>query len=232
MHVCLLTTTYNRPEALAQLYASCDAEARAAGVQLTRCVVDDASTTPYVLHPGVQLVRRNVMHRGRDGYWQTVMHLWQLAQLVDNVDLYCVVQDDVTWYPGGLADAVTHWQAITDPQARCLNILVDTTRRHGPCWTGYPPELVRFGGHAVYHTQWVDGFYVCGRAFFEALDWQVFPIDRRRWVSESSGVGAQISHRLHQAGFSLYQMPHSLLRHGDSPSLMHPVIRLTEPLHA
>jgi len=230
-HLCILTTTYNRPAGLARLYASLAREAAACGVRLTRCLVDDASETPYAVASGAEQVHCLGLHRGREGYWETVTALWQLARTVQ-ADLYCMVPDDMAFYPGGLATALAHWYAIADPRTVGLTLVVDQTRRYGPCWTGVQPRLCRFEDLAVYYTAWTDGAFLAPRRFFEALDWCVQPIDPCQWKAASSGVFAQVSHRLLAQRLSLYQLTRTVLAHGAEPSQMHPILRTTEVLHA
>ncbi|QNH57865.1 hypothetical protein, partial [Limnospira indica] len=72
----------------------------------------------------------------------------------------------------------------------------------------------QFGEVEVFKTQWVDMLMLFERSFLEALDYRIQPISLSRWSKDpnlSSGVGQQISQKLHSLGFSLYQVSEYLI---------------------
>lgn len=121
------------------------------------------------------------------------------------------------------------WASIQSPKKGTLHLLVDDSRQGRSCWTGVEPAEYN---DLVNKTQWVDGAFLCDREFFVALNWRVDPIDSRRWENPkvSTGVGEQISHRLHRRRIGMYEVKRSLVVHADVESRYNPNERKTNPL--
>jgi hypothetical protein len=116
-----------------------------------------------------------------------------------------------------------------DRRAISLNLLVDASREHEPCWTNYAPRP--YGN--VVRTQWVDGAFYAPRAFFHSIAWNVDPVPEQRWLDSplsGSGVWAQVSRRLHRRGFGMYRVKDSLVNHLELESQMNPEARRENPL--
>jgi hypothetical protein len=102
------------------------------------------------------------------------------------------------------------------------------------CWTRFWPQLVQFNDKRFLQTQWVDMFFISEKKFFAQLEWSISPISPDRWNYNpelSSGVGQQISIRLHQQKWNLYQSIDKLAEHIGHNSVMNPAIRQKEPLN-
>jgi len=85
--------------------------------------------------------------------------------------------------------------------------------------------------HGAVRIGWNDCCWVTGRELGNALGWKIYEIIKVEPRSyRSSGVGRQISRRLHAYGNTMYGVNETLLLHGDHESVMHPEERKTEPL--
>jgi glycosyltransferase involved in cell wall biosynthesis len=234
MRVCVMIPTYERPLMLRAVLAALGREPH----DLHIIVVDDASSraTRTSVREWLEFARLPVVyksmpgHCGRERFYEVINQLWSYAQRVP-ADYYVMLQDDITLEPDMLSQAISVWESIDDPTKICLNLMLDKVREDQICWTGCLPER---GAHYS-RTQWVDGFYLAEKRFFNALSWRLDSVHPWRWrdvTLQSSGVGQQMSLRLHQAGYSMYRVPKTLVHHGNHPSLMHPAHRLVEPLYA
>ncbi|KKN09084.1 hypothetical protein LCGC14_1049950, partial [marine sediment metagenome] len=84
----------------------------------------------------------------------------------------------------------------------------------------------------VDYIGWVDGAFLCGRAYFDALGWAVPKTRSKRGETSpdrGSGVGAAISHKLVTKKLEMFRVVDSLLTHVHSISVMNPAIRLYQP---
>lgn len=213
--VAILITTCNRPVFLKQVLQDLQKEAK--NFELKCFIVDDA-----------------ILRNGKKNYWQTINALWQQVRESD-FDYYIQIPDDVQLTQQFVKRAITAWDAIPDPNKICLNLLLDEGRVGRTNWTNYWPEIIQGKGKRFLKTQWVDMIYMSKKSFFEQLQWHIRPIPQSRWRKNpklSSGVGQQISHRLHQSGWHLYQTTEKLLEHIGDQSIMNPEARKTEPLTA
>lgn len=75
------------------------------------------------------------------------------------------------------------------------------------------------------------GFF-CNRAALEMLEFKMIPIPLTRFNQSgiSSGVGQQLTMRLHKAGVPMYKPFKSLAYHGEHESVMHKEERKQNPL--
>lgn len=142
-------------------------------------------------------------HRGREGYWHTVSHLWSKRE---THRYYIMLPDDFKVVPSFLSESLRLWSEIRDAKKICLNLHAD--RIGIPCWTNFKPQDMG----EVYLTQWVDMCFLAENRFFEVLE-PVFYQHRnyrvkRSW--KSSGIGGFISRTLHRSGYHLYQVKKSL----------------------
>jgi hypothetical protein len=121
------------------------------------------------------------------------------------------------------------YESIEDENIACLNLMNDFTRDGKNMWTG--KEVITYDEYM--NTGWVDMCcYIAGRKYLNALNGRVTPVERS-WAGregKSSGVGMQVSRRLHQMGLSMYQVKKSMIIHDDHESVMHPGHRLEVPL--
>jgi FkbM family methyltransferase len=223
--VTVVITTYNRPDSLRRLLESLLADA---GDRRIDCrIYDDRSTTPYPALPaGSERFRISRIemerHHGKQEYWRVVDRIFR--DLEPARSRYVVqLPDDVVAQPGFFDHAIATYEAIRDPDKVCLNLYLDSHRIGKANWTAALPQIERHNGVSVFKTGWVDLCYLAGRPFFQRLGFRIDPIGPERWRRNpllSSGVGMQITHRLHGRG--LYQVRQGYLASDDVPSAMNP----------
>lgn len=231
IHVVVLT--YNRPLQLTRLLGDI---ARTRGSRaVTVQVYDDASTEDNAA--AVALLRREgwgytraQSRHGKRGWWRWIHRILGDQQSVD-AKYWVVLPDDARLCRGFFDRTLEAWAAIRDERKITLNLMVDAARERQPCWTGVRPQ--RCGN--VDRTQWVDVLLLCERRFFQLLDYRLEPVRETRWRSAplaSSGVGEQMSRRLHAAGATMYRVRDSLVVHAGQQSMMNPAARQSVPLVA
>jgi FkbM family methyltransferase len=232
--VCVAITTYDRPELLDRLLDDLEREAPPEGLHVR--VYDDASAGGYgrieerLRAQGWAYVRAPRQH-GKEGWWR-----WWNAILADlrrtNASTFIVLQDDMRLCRGFFARSRALWSSIADPRKASLFLHVDecTTGVGETRWT---PVRTRSLG-AVSECGWVDcTAFLCERATLEALAWHVDPISPGRWRGNpllGSGVGAQISARLHLRRRTMYRVNDSLTLHTEGASRMNPDARRQQPM--
>ena len=226
----IIVNTYNRPAECAELLRQLDEEGKTS--KLSVRVYDDASTADYST---VQAICRRTEcwhyirlgHRhGRELYWK--LHHFIMHDL-RSIDFdYCIyLPDDITLCPRFIKRALHLWGQIADPKKIALNLLRDAGRDEGRCWTKQLP--VDRG--PVMLRGWIDMMFLCERRLFEVLGWRMLDTNRSRWIANplaGSGVGQQLSTRLYEKGWGLYQAKESLVWHLDGPSKMNPTARLRD----
>lgn len=215
-------TTYNRPRACRRLLA--DIVRTKGNAEVHVSVFDDASTEDYSEvremcdHFGWQYVRAKQNH-GRQGAWKWISAIFA-RQKRARARCWIFLPDDVRLCEGFLKRALTMWRKIDDAKKATLVLLTGETRE-GPSWTNVRPE--RRG--LVDRTQWVELACLMDRRTLEALEYKLDAVPARRWTENpnaSSGVGQQLSQRLHSKGFSMYRAHESLVVHLDGQSQMNP----------
>lgn len=216
----VIIPTYNRPDKLSDLLS--DLREQSQGFDLNVHVYNDASTVPYPRESGVYYHTYDRNH-GKRMFWRLISDSFRNARLSE-WDHLLMIQDDVRLKKEALKSLVSQWETLSyhDRQAACLNPLLDGRTK---CWTRYDRRNIHYGTHSYWLAQWVDGMYICSRPMMEALRWKLTPIDPDRWEKWprlSSGVGQQITIRLVQRGFRLYQVKKSLLIHENHESVMNP----------
>jgi hypothetical protein len=76
-------------------------------------------------------------------------------------------------------------------------------------------------------------FFISDKRLFQELESNIKPIPLQRWQLNpelSSGVGQQISVRLHQKNWHIYQTTENVAEHIGNDSIMNPLVRIREPL--
>jgi hypothetical protein len=225
----IVLTTHRRSESARRLI-----EALAASLQRAQhhdafiLVLNDRSGCDYapVLAALTQHFRgrfafyQSLEHLGKRAFWLTYQHAFRvLERLQPGHSLF--LQDDVTFHPTFISDALSLWQAIDDPRKAVLYLCAVQDDEVEGRWIRY--RRVEASGGQVRRTQWFDlQAFMVGPLFFELLRNRVFPIHERRWRRDSvksSGVGEQFTRRLfHRA--SVYQVSQTLVFHGGEESLM------------
>lgn len=232
--VCVVITTYDRPDGLERLLDDLEREWQGPGLEVR--VYDDASPSGYLgieerLRSRGWSYHRSSVNHGKKGWWR-----WWSSIMADlrntQADAYFVLQDDVRLCERFFERALEQWAQIPDPRKASLFLHLDeqTAARGRAGWT--PVNARRVG--TVVLCGWVDlTAFVCTRTLFERLDWRIDPVPTRRWRADallSSGVGSQVSVRLHRRGLTMYRVDESLTVHGARPSLMNPAARQRWPM--
>lgn len=227
---CVGITAYNRPELLADLLRDIDAQARDFDVRVV--VLDDASNSaPTAPHLGmanaVGCAIQMSAHGGKRGFADLVSALYGQMESIP-AEVYIQLPDDARL----CRDFFLRARAALDEAATlggvAVNLLIDSGRGICPCWTGIEPT--RQGD--LWHTGWIDGAAVFGRAYLDALDAKVPPIPERWHDADpprGSGVGWAISRRLVARGHGLYQASQSLIALVDVPSQLNGDVERVTP---
>lgn len=229
--VCVVVTTYDRPELLEQLLDDLEREAPPEGLDVR--VFDDASPGGYdrvverLRAHGWSYTRAQARH-DKHGWWR-----WWNTILADlrraEAQTFVLLQDDMRLCHDFFTRALTLWSSISDQKKASLFLHVDADIDK-PRWTLVRPR--RLG--EVSECGWIDfNAFICGRAMFDALSWRVEPISPARWRHDpllGSGVGAQLSVRLERRGLKMYRTNDSLTLHAEVESRMNPDARRKHPL--
>jgi FkbM family methyltransferase len=231
---CVVVLTYARPDGLALLLDDIERNRPPDGLDVL--VYDDATPnadtalTERIRAHGWSYSRAAVNH-GKQGWWR----LWNtiLGDLrVRPAPLYYFLNDDMRLCRRFFERGAELWSAIDDHHKGSLYLHLSAERADldGTCWT---PVRAAVAGPVV-HCGWVDcAAFMCDRRLFDALSWELQPIDGGRWHGQdqvSSGVGQQLSSRAHRAGLGLYRVAQSLTVHDCSPSLMSAEARRRWPM--
>ena len=215
-NVAILLTTYKRQTILKQILK--DLKKEKTHFKITCFIIDD-----------------EILGNGKRYYWKTINMLWDVVKN-QNFDYYIQLPDDIKLTPKFIEKAINNWENIQDSKKVCLNLLLDDERLGRTNWTGFWPVIKDYNGNRYLKTQWVDMFFICEKKFFEQLKWKLNPISLLRWNANptlSSGVGQQISIRLNQHQWNLYQVTNSLAEHiGSVSSVMNPEIRTKSPIRS
>lgn len=235
----IVLTTHRRAESARRLI-----EALAASLQQAHhddafiLVLNDRSGCDYapVLAALTQHFRgrfafyHSLEHLGKRAFWLTYQQAFRVIErLRPGHTLF--LQDDVTFHPAFIGDALSLWQAIDDPKKAVLYLCAVQDDEVEGRWIHY--RRVEAWGGRVRRTQWFDlQAFMVGPLFFELLRNRVFPIHERRWRRDSvksSGVGEQFTRRLfHRA--NVYQVSQTLVFHGGEESLMNAEARRVRAL--
>lgn len=212
-------TTYNRPNELLLLLK--DIKNYSKNYNITLNVYNDCSTSNYLeVQKFLSLNRWNLINfqknNGKKNFWKIINKIFFDTKKI-NADYYIQLQDDLRLCNNFFDEIIYRWKLIKNPHKISLNPLNDKSRSNTPCWTNVKPR--NYG--EIDDTAWVDCIYMCKRKFFEELNWRLNPISKSRWEKDpnmSSGVGSQISRRLHEKKYKMYRTHKSLIVHVHSDS--------------
>ena len=224
--------TYNRPHLLPLLLDDLHREAEHAGVDLEVHVFNDGSDLEY---PNLshRCSMYTLPHHGKPGFWKLVNTEFERAARNLDAERFLFLADDERLAPDFFTRIERVWAGIRDPKKIALNPVLERERAGMAQWTGFRPRLIDLGHDKVWHTQWVDCATYSEIVYLEELNFRVSPISGRRLKRrQSSGVGHQISIRLHNAGWNMYQVAESLAHHDSvtNGSVLHPEFRKHNPL--
>jgi len=224
MLINIIITTYQREGMLKSLVNKLQGD----NVYFT--IINDGSPYYYFTAPEnctyIQLDRNH----GKKEYWKVVNHAFE--NRVD-ADYYIMLPDDAGVDSDFVSKAVESWNKVSFTDRACLNLLVDQGRKGKPCWTGIKPVKEMHSGLLLWWTQWVDMCFISDKVFFDEIPSLTpihIPDDQLKY--RGSGVGAQISKRLHKNGYNLYQLDETLVHHGTHESKLNHELRDENPLIA
>lgn len=221
--------TFNRHGYLQKLVSQLDKAAGNFDVELI--IRDDGSFPPVSLDNFDCMFIKKIhltssVNQGKKRYWVTVNSLLEQMGAAP-ADYYFYLSDDIEVGENFFEQAVKYWEMIEDEKKISLNFLNDGREE---CWTKFKRVKVNFAELECYKAQWLDMLMMFDAEF---LKYRVNEVPLSRWKNNpniSSGVGAQLSTRFHEAGYSMYQLKDSLIFHGDHESKMNPEERMLNPL--
>ena len=235
MKILVLITTYNRPDFFLNLLKDINGNKEEHEINLL--IYNDASIYDY--GKATKFLKDNFKDykyivskhsHGKPGYWKLIDNAYKEVQN-HNFDYVIQLPDDVRLVPGFFSRATNLIGKIKDNKKVCLNLLNDA-RLGKASWTGQKIKSTKVDRLTVYKTGWVDMCYIASRDYFKVLDFSIKEV-KNNWTKKpgnSSGVGKQISKRLVNAGYSLYQVHNSFVIHGKHESVMHNGHRKSNPL--
>jgi len=201
-------TSYNRLPMLANLVTQLD------GYKIA--IFDDNSDFSQLDN----MYRFEYTH-GKKEAWKKFNTIFEINRKLwlDSFDYFIFLPDDVVLCDYFINKAINLWDGIEDNKKICLSFS-SVERTKNPCFT----EVKAIDCGNVIKTQWVDMMFICGKEFINKV--KLEPVDPKRWdriKTLSSGVGSQISHKLHNEGYNLYNTKEDLVEHiGNECSLMNP----------
>lgn len=173
---------------------------------------------------------RSLAHHGKQRAWALHNQMYETLREIEPEALVFFMDDDMRLCDRFFERAIGCWQSIADNKKMTLHLSVDSARDGKVCWTNFRPVKT---GSLVRKTQWVDGTFMCGRSMLEQIGWKVDEIKPSRWKRDpnrSTGVGAQLSARLHRKGLALYEVIDSLALHVGFDSYYNETERARRPL--
>lgn len=195
-------TAYDRPEMLKQVVE------RFQEFDIEPIIYEDGVTHP---------------HRGKKGFWKTWDEI--LKDCKENeADLYIFTQDDCMNLD---FERLREYHKRFKYEPYTFHLINDGSHQR---WGGFKKQEPVDGVERVGFT---DCIFFCNREALEAIGFHILPIKETRWrdfPNLSSGVGQQLTGRLHRAKVKMYKPVKSLAYHGDHESKMNPEERKKNPL--
>lgn len=222
---CFLITTYNRGEMLYDLINQI--QQQTINQKILMVVFDDGGDLNYNFKDSNIKYIKLFPNQGKKKYWKIINTMFNYVRNIDS-NYFIQIPDDIQLVDNFLHEVTTHYNNIKDPNKICLNILTDS-RVHRPNWTNFHP--IDMGEHVK--TQWNDLCYVATKDFFRELNFGIDEIPMSRWNKNpnlSSGVGQQISTKLHNKHKTMYHTKKSLVIHGNHESKMNFHERKNKPI--
>jgi hypothetical protein len=221
--ICVVITTYNREDFLHRLLD--DIEKNKLNYKILILVFDDASNKPYeMLKYNVEYVRYSTNH-GKWHYWKLITDTMEVCKHIKS-KYFVYLPDDVTLVDDFFMKSIIQYENIKDDNKICLSLLMTIQQIGKKNWTNFIPIDYN---EDIYKTQWCDLCFISERKLFENLNYKISQISETRWYNKriktnreflSSGVGEDLSKRLHKMGCGMYHIKNSLVLHGDHESVM------------
>lgn len=216
---CININSYNRSEMLETLIGQINENDK---YRMLINVFDDCSDNKERFAEIVNRFDNVVLYRfsenhGKGKYWKIYDTIFKICKDI-NSKYFIFLPDDVKLKNNFFKRTTDLFESINDDDKICMSLLIDELRKWKPCWTNFTPVQVG----SVYKTQWNDLCFISEKLLMEKLDFRVDEIPQIRFKKRniSSGVGQQISQKLHNIGLSMYHSKYSLVIHGDHESQM------------
>jgi len=232
--ICIVITTFNREIMLKKLLD--DIIKNSSDLKIIIGIFDDCSDkildlTEYENRLNIVYNRYSKNH-GKKQYWKLISDTMNFCKNI-NSKYFIYLPDDVRLIDDFFNKAITKFNNISDNKKICLNLLIanSTKTTKFANWTGF--EIVEL--EDVYKTQFNDLCFIAERNFFEALEFRIDAINPNLWEIDKnagSGVGSNISKRLHNMGYSMFHVKKTLVIHGEHDSQMNYSFRKVQKIIA
>jgi len=191
---CIIITSYNRDGMLHLLLSDIVDQKKDYKILIT--VFDDGSIPEYDLNDYDVKHIRFYKNNGKRGFWNIVNTIFKYCKNIQ-AKKYIFIGDDMRLCKNFFDKAAKIYDSIPDAAKVCMGLFITDLYRKNPNWTNITP--VEYKNY--YQTQWNDVNFISERKLFEALNFEIHPISSKRFANNpniSSGVGQQISLRLHE----------------------------------
>lgn len=227
--IAIAIPSYNRKDFLIRLVNQLDLAAK--GFNISLFIFDDGSDIPvnndfFTIKNISKIEITRYQNHGKKRYWSLVNKIFDCLSM-HNADYNFYLGDDLEVGLSFFWDAIKQWELIEDEKKIALNLLRDARIKS---WTNFDRVERNFSGSSIFQTQWVDMIMIFDR---KLLLQRLEEIPLTRWDKKpllSSGVGQQLSSKLNQIGYTMYQVKKSLVVHGNHSSEMNPEERILNPL--
>jgi len=138
-------------------------------------------------------------HVGKEFFWATWDYAFKLCK-ESNDEYFYFFPDD--WMNYDLSALESIIEGVEEPFAFNYANL-----GRGSQWTTIKHHDAEFNGYKCIRNSFVDCAFVTNRKTMQMLDWEMYPVDPDRFRNPyiSSGVGQQISRRLHKLDIPMYK---------------------------
>lgn len=221
--ICIVITTYNRGEMLKLLLD--DIIKNSHGFRVIINIFDDGSDENFDLKPyqdkiNIIYTKYNKNH-GKKKYWKLISDSMNFCRNV-NSKYFIYLPDDVRLINKFFTKSIRTYESINDTSKISLSLLSISGLKEGGYngWTS--SHITKKDG--VYKTQSNDLCFISKKRFFEELNYKIDEIPENTWDNNpnlSSGVGSNISKRLHNKNLSMYHVRFTFVIHTHHESKMH-----------
>lgn len=181
----------------------------------------------FAHHRGWSIFVSKYRH-SRRRYWHLIRHAHLLLRDI-RTRFHLFLPDDDRLARNFFPTVFAKWHQIEDSRKLTLMLHVEETREHVPVWTDLKPRPI---GNHLTRIGWVEsGNFLCTSELLQFLNWSFPYIPVRRWIDNppiSSGVGATLSHLIHDSHRRMYRTDQSFVAHvGTTLSKMNAQFRST-----
>ena len=164
---------------------------------------------------------------GKKLAWLKFQKIFKKVKRLKKYDYYFMLPDDVKLCEDFVNKSIELWEGIEDSKKVSLSFS-NPARCKAPQFTFIQPKIV---GDVIL-TGWLDMMFLCTKELFNKIDITEIPLSR--WEENEllgSGVGSQISNKLVNLDYNLYNCKSNLVEHlGNLDSKMNPTDRINNPL--